>query len=176
MVTSTAVKDPSAGAAGRSRLVDPRLHVQHLSAIGVGGTREAQSLPQYRIFDQGRAHVAHFVPNSPPDVATEGGGEGFRSFAVGRVHAGTGGLLTLLPDIRLEVPEHTMSADGQFGFSRWVMRATGANGQFALNRMGPHAGPRWTRLRELHLLRLGAVPRTRRQLRDSTRWCVRSHR
>jgi hypothetical protein len=28
-----------------------------------------------------------------------------------------------------------MSADGQFGFSRWVMRATGANGQFALDRM-----------------------------------------
>jgi hypothetical protein len=27
-------------------------------------------------------------------------------------------LLGLLPDLRLEVPEHTMSADGEFGFSR----------------------------------------------------------
>jgi len=35
-------------------------------------------------------------------------------------------LLTLLPDLRLEVPEHTMSADGEFGFSRGVMHATGA--------------------------------------------------
>jgi hypothetical protein len=25
-----------------------------------------------------------------------------------------------------------MSADGEFGFSRWVMRATGANGSFEL--------------------------------------------
>jgi ketosteroid isomerase-like protein len=41
-------------------------------------------------------------------------------------------LLTLLPDLRLEVLEHTMSADGQFGFSRWVMHATGANGPFEL--------------------------------------------
>jgi ketosteroid isomerase-like protein len=41
-------------------------------------------------------------------------------------------LLTLLPDLRLEVPEHTMSADGEFGFSRWVMHATGANGPFEL--------------------------------------------
>jgi hypothetical protein len=41
-------------------------------------------------------------------------------------------LLTLLPDVRLEVPEHTMSADGEFGFSRWVMHATGANGPFEL--------------------------------------------
>jgi ketosteroid isomerase-like protein len=44
-------------------------------------------------------------------------------------------LLALLPDVRLEVPEHTMSADGQFGFSRWVMHATGANGPFAMNGM-----------------------------------------
>ena len=41
-------------------------------------------------------------------------------------------LLTLLPDLRLEVPEHTMSADGEFGFSRWVMHATGANGPFEI--------------------------------------------
>jgi hypothetical protein len=41
-------------------------------------------------------------------------------------------LLTLLPDLRLEVPEPTMSADGEFGFSRWVMHATGANGPFEL--------------------------------------------
>jgi hypothetical protein len=41
-------------------------------------------------------------------------------------------LLALLPDVRLEVPEHTMSADGEFGFSRWVMQATGANGPFEL--------------------------------------------
>jgi ketosteroid isomerase-like protein len=27
-------------------------------------------------------------------------------------------LLALLPDLRLEVPEHTMSAEGEFGFSR----------------------------------------------------------
>jgi ketosteroid isomerase-like protein len=33
-------------------------------------------------------------------------------------------LLALLPDLRLEVPEHTMSADGEFGFSHWVMHAT----------------------------------------------------
>ena len=44
-------------------------------------------------------------------------------------------LLTLLPDLRLEVPEHTMSADGEFGFSRWVMHATGANGPFEMNGM-----------------------------------------
>lgn len=44
-------------------------------------------------------------------------------------------LLTLLPDLRLEVPEHTMSADGEFGFSRWVMHATGANGRFEMNGM-----------------------------------------
>jgi ketosteroid isomerase-like protein len=41
-------------------------------------------------------------------------------------------LLTLLPDLRLEVREHTMSADGEFGFSRWVMHATGADGPFEL--------------------------------------------
>jgi ketosteroid isomerase-like protein len=41
-------------------------------------------------------------------------------------------LLALLPDLRLEVHEHTMSADGEFGFSRWVMHATGANGPFEL--------------------------------------------
>jgi hypothetical protein len=41
-------------------------------------------------------------------------------------------LLALLPDLRLEVPEHTMSPDGEFGFSRWVMLATGANGPFEL--------------------------------------------
>jgi hypothetical protein len=42
-------------------------------------------------------------------------------------------LLALLPDVYLEVPEHTMSADGQFGFSRWVMHATGRNGPFEMN-------------------------------------------
>jgi ketosteroid isomerase-like protein len=44
-------------------------------------------------------------------------------------------LLELLPDIRLEVPEHTMSADGEFGLSRWVMHATGAQGPFELDGM-----------------------------------------
>jgi predicted ester cyclase/ketosteroid isomerase-like protein len=44
-------------------------------------------------------------------------------------------LLALLPDIRLEVKEHTMSADGEFGFTRWVMHATGANGAFELDGM-----------------------------------------
>jgi ketosteroid isomerase-like protein len=44
-------------------------------------------------------------------------------------------LLALLPDLRLEVPEHTMSADGEFGFSRWVMHATGAQGPFELDGM-----------------------------------------
>lgn len=44
-------------------------------------------------------------------------------------------LLTLLPDLRLEVPEHTMSGNGEFGFSRWVMHATGANGPFEMNGM-----------------------------------------
>jgi hypothetical protein len=44
-------------------------------------------------------------------------------------------LLTLLPDLRLEVPEHTMSANGEFGFSRWVMHGTGANGAVEMNEM-----------------------------------------
>ena len=44
-------------------------------------------------------------------------------------------LLALLPDLYLEVPEHTMSADGEFGCSRWVMHATGANGPFEMNGM-----------------------------------------
>ena len=44
-------------------------------------------------------------------------------------------LLALLPDIRLDVKEHTMSADGEFGFARWVMHATGANGPFELDGM-----------------------------------------
>jgi len=39
-------------------------------------------------------------------------------------------LVALLPDVRLEVPEHAMSADGQFGFAWWVMHATGPNGPF----------------------------------------------
>jgi hypothetical protein len=41
-------------------------------------------------------------------------------------------LLALLPDLRLEVQEHAMSDDGQFGFSRWMMHATGSNGPFEL--------------------------------------------
>jgi hypothetical protein len=41
-------------------------------------------------------------------------------------------LLRLLPDVHLEVPEHAMSESGEFGFSRWVMHATGANGPFEL--------------------------------------------
>jgi ketosteroid isomerase-like protein len=44
-------------------------------------------------------------------------------------------LLALLPDLRLEVAEHAMSADGEFGFSRWVMHATGANGPFVMDGM-----------------------------------------
>jgi ketosteroid isomerase-like protein len=44
-------------------------------------------------------------------------------------------LLVLVPDVRLEVLEHTMSADGEFGFSRWVMHATGASGPFELDGM-----------------------------------------
>jgi hypothetical protein len=44
-------------------------------------------------------------------------------------------LFALLPDIRLEVKEHTMTPDGQFGFARWVMHATGANGPFELDGM-----------------------------------------
>jgi hypothetical protein len=53
----------------------------------------------------------------------------------GGVHAGTGGPAHIAPDLRLEVPEHTMSANGEFGFSRWVMHATGANGPFELDGM-----------------------------------------
>jgi hypothetical protein len=30
------------------------------------------------------------------------------------------------------VAEHAMSADGEFGFSRWVMHGTGARGPFEL--------------------------------------------
>ena len=41
-------------------------------------------------------------------------------------------LLGLLPDLHLDVAEHTMTADGEFGFSRWVMHATGASGPFEL--------------------------------------------
>jgi ketosteroid isomerase-like protein len=41
-------------------------------------------------------------------------------------------LLAQLPDLWLDVKEHAMSADGEFGFSRWVMHATGANGPFEL--------------------------------------------
>jgi hypothetical protein len=41
-------------------------------------------------------------------------------------------LLALLPDLWLDVKEHAMTADGEFGFSRWVMHATGANGPFEL--------------------------------------------
>ena len=37
-------------------------------------------------------------------------------------------LITLLPDFCLGVPEQSMSADGEFGFSRRVMHTTGANG------------------------------------------------
>ena len=37
-------------------------------------------------------------------------------------------LITLLPDFCLGVPEQSMSADGEFGFSRWAMPTTGANG------------------------------------------------
>ncbi len=39
---------------------------------------------------------------------------------------------TLLPDLWLDVKEHAMTADGEFGFSRWVMPATGAHGPFEL--------------------------------------------
>jgi hypothetical protein len=41
-------------------------------------------------------------------------------------------LLKLLPDVHLEMPEHTMSEDGEFGFWRWIMRATGPTGPFEL--------------------------------------------
>jgi ketosteroid isomerase-like protein len=44
-------------------------------------------------------------------------------------------LLVLLPDLWLDVKEHTMSADGELGFARWVMHATGANGPFELDGM-----------------------------------------
>jgi ketosteroid isomerase-like protein len=44
-------------------------------------------------------------------------------------------LLELLPDLSLDVKEHTMSADGRCGFARWVMHATGANGPFELDGM-----------------------------------------
>src|SRR5262249_13676981 len=42
-------------------------------------------------------------------------------------------LLALLPDLWLDVKEQAMSADGEFGFARWVMHATGANGPFELD-------------------------------------------
>jgi ketosteroid isomerase-like protein len=51
-------------------------------------------------------------------------------------------LLALLPDLWLDVKEHAMSEDGEFGFSRWVMRGTGANGPFEL------AGMDRTRVRD----------------------------
>jgi hypothetical protein len=41
-------------------------------------------------------------------------------------------LLALLPDLRLEVPERATTADGEYGFSRWIMRATGKNGPFEM--------------------------------------------
>jgi len=44
-------------------------------------------------------------------------------------------LLAQLPDLWLDVKEHAMSADGEFGFSRWVMHATGVNGPFELDGM-----------------------------------------
>jgi len=43
--------------------------------------------------------------------------------------------LVLLPDLRPDVKEHTMSADGEFGFTRWVLHATGADGAFELGGM-----------------------------------------
>jgi hypothetical protein len=42
-------------------------------------------------------------------------------------------LLELVPDLRLDVPEHTMKGD--IGFSRWIMHGTGADGPFAMNGM-----------------------------------------
>jgi len=39
-------------------------------------------------------------------------------------------LLAQLPDLRLDVHEHAMR--GEFGFSRWTMHATGANGPFRM--------------------------------------------
>jgi hypothetical protein len=41
-------------------------------------------------------------------------------------------LLTLLPDMNLEVRERAMTDDREFGFSRWIMHATGANGPFEM--------------------------------------------
>lgn len=43
--------------------------------------------------------------------------------------------LDLLPDLRPDLKEHTMSADGEFGFTRWVMHATDADGAFELEGM-----------------------------------------
>ena len=51
-------------------------------------------------------------------------------------------LLALLPDLRLEVPERAMTADGEYGFSRWIMHATGHNGRFEM------VGADRTRLRD----------------------------
>src|SRR5262249_33172406 len=42
-------------------------------------------------------------------------------------------LLALVPELWLDVKEQAMSADGEFGFARWVMHATGANGPFELD-------------------------------------------
>jgi hypothetical protein len=39
-------------------------------------------------------------------------------------------LLTALPDLRLEV--HEEATNGDLGFSRWTMHATGRNGQFSM--------------------------------------------
>jgi len=41
-------------------------------------------------------------------------------------------LLALLPDLRLEVPERATTADGEYGFARWIMHATGQNGPFEM--------------------------------------------
>ncbi|WP_028934960.1 nuclear transport factor 2 family protein [Pseudonocardia spinosispora] len=40
-------------------------------------------------------------------------------------------LMALLPDIHLEV--HAGAMNGEFGFVRWVMHATGSNGPFQLD-------------------------------------------
>lgn len=40
-------------------------------------------------------------------------------------------LITALPDIRLEMPDHAMNGD--VGFVRWVMHATGKHGPFQLD-------------------------------------------
>jgi SnoaL-like domain len=85
--------------------------------------------------------------------------------------------LALLPDLRLELPEHTMSPDGQFGCSRWVMHATGAKGPFELVGMD-RTRMRDGRVCELRLLRLGPVSGTGRRRvsrhrgKEST-WVVR---